>query len=135
MAAGFGTAVGSVEVVVGCGAEVDAEVGAAVEVGAGAVVGVAAGSVVGAVVVGVDVGLGVGDGVGLIVDIGVVVDMGVIVGVGLVVGVGFVSAETSMLPTTIAASKVLSPIAPEANVESVVDNSRTSLTYKESVLP
>ena len=60
-----------------------------------------------------------------------VLGVGVAVGVGVGVGV-VVIEETSTLPTCMVVSYVLNPIAPDANVESVVVNSRILLTYKEN---
>jgi hypothetical protein len=53
-------------------------------------------------------------------------------GEGVVVGVGI---ETPRLLTWMVVAKVRSPIAPEANVASVVVKTRLLFTYKVIVLP
>jgi hypothetical protein len=74
--------------------------------------------------IGVGIGVGLGEGLGV----------GVGLGVGEVVGVG-AGVEALMLSTCIVVSYVLSPIAPEANVESVVVKTRTLFTYSVIELP
>ena len=76
--------------------------------------------------------MGVIDGVGL----GVGVTEAVGVGEGVAVGVGLgAGAVAVMLPNFSVVANVLSPIAPEANVESVVVSTRMLFTYRVIVFP